>query len=130
MILTCSLMLMSFAVLQNDNDCEMVHEGTFTYTLDNDEKVLVAIKGDDFVEYHSNDSYTVKAKIKWLSECEYKSTLISETLPDMDIPVGTIMHVQINGVEGKIFYYTATLPGESFKGSMKKISDKVDPRFR
>jgi len=123
LVLLCSVVLMSFAVADNTaGDCSMAHDGTFTYTDDEGKEVVVVIKGDSHMEYHNEKAYTVEAKIKWLSDCEYTSTMVKETIPAVTIPAGTVMHVKIDKIDGNFIYYTAKVVGQTFSGSMKKIT--------
>ncbi|HSY62812.1 MAG TPA: hypothetical protein VK796_13100 [Cytophaga sp.] len=115
-ILAC----MSFSNRIAVDGCSILHSGTFEYIADKD-KVKVVIDGENHTEYHKGGKYVMESKLVWVNECEYNATLAKVTIPDCPFPVGTVMNVKINKVEGKTIFYTATIKGQSFPGELKKI---------
>lgn len=111
----------SFTGIDGDKlDCTMLHSGTFTYTDDSGNEVIVIIEGENHTEYHQDKKYVVESKIKWVNDCEYNATLTKATLPDFPYKKGTVMNVKVDRIEGNFIYYTGTVKGKNYKGSLKK----------
>lgn len=116
-LLGCVLLLSAF-LTKDDNECSILHKGTFTYAKGS---VKVKIKGNSHTEYHNNGKYIIQSSIEWVNECEYNTTLQKVTLPNFPYEVGTVMNVNINKVVGKIIYYTASIGDKSFNGEFLKV---------
>lgn len=101
-------------------DCTMLHSGTFTYTDNDSDEVIVVIEGENHTEYHKNRKYVVESKIKWVNDCEYNATLAKATLPDFPFKKGTVMNVKVESIEGNFITYTGTVKGTTYKGTLRK----------
>jgi hypothetical protein len=114
---------MQFSFTGSDSDkldCTMLHSGTFTYTDDGGNEVIVVIEGDTHTEFHQDKKYVVESTIKWVNDCEYNATVTKATLPEFPFKKGTVMNVKVDSIEGSFIYYTGTVKGKSYKGSLKK----------
>jgi len=125
LLFVCILLVaaMQFSFTSRPNavaDCTSAHEGTFIYSDNSGDEVVVAIKGDNYTEYHKDKKYTVESKIKWSGDCQADITLVKSTMPGYPHKAGVVINVKIDKVEGDFIYYTAKVKGESFKGSLKK----------
>jgi len=115
------LTLMAFVTVPKiDNDCEILHEGTFTYG-NSENLVKVIIKGKKHIEYHNNEKYYIKSKLDWVNECEYNMTITKVTLPNFPYKKGDIMNVKIDKVEGDKIYFTSVVKQQSWSGVFTKI---------
>lgn len=106
----------------NVQDCMMAHNGTFTYTDDDGDEVIVKIENSNYTEYHKNSKYTVERKLEWVDDCQFNAPLIKSTLPNTGKTINATLNFKIERIEGNYVYYTATLKG-SYKGVLKKEGD-------
>lgn len=121
LLVTCIAAMMSFSNKSTkDGDCTILHSGTFEYMVEK-EKVKVVIEGESHMEYHNGGKYIIQSKLVWVNDCEYNTTLVKVTIPNCPFPIGTVMNVKIDKVEGKTIYYTSTIKGQSWPGELKKI---------
>ena len=116
-IATCFLSLTAFS--QSAEDCQILHEGTFTY--EGEKPVKVVIKGKEHTEYHNDGKYVIQSKLEWVNDCEYNMTMTKVTIPDFPFKPGDVMNVKINRVEGNDIYYTSTVKGQSWEGKLTKV---------
>jgi len=118
-IVICSLMAFSSLKSEN-NDCLILHKGTFTYgNLQNEVKVV--IKGKSHTEYHNDGKYIIKSKIDWVNDCEYNMTMTKVTIPNFPFEIGDIMNVKIDSVKGKEIFYTSIVKDQSWNGKFEKV---------
>lgn len=68
----------------------------------------IIINGSKFMEFTPDGKYYIKAKLKWISECEYESIITKCTIPNFPFGKGDSMSVKINKIEDGIVYMTAT----------------------
>ncbi len=118
-ILSICLMGFNTATI-TDNDCTILHNGTFVYG-NPGEEIKVVIKGNRHTEYHQNGEYMIKSKIVWTDECEYNMTITKVTIPNFPYQKGDVMNVQVNSVNGNEIYYTSTVQGVSWEGKFTKV---------
>ena len=102
-----------------ENQCEIMHNGTFYYG-NSTKEVKVVIKGNNHTEYHNNGKYIIKSKLDWVSDCEYNMTMKKVTIPNFPFKVGDVMNVKIDKVEENNIYYTSTVNGQSWNGKFTK----------
>ncbi len=96
-----------------------LENGRYTYKfLEND--IVVDIKDNLYYEYHSNNEF-VKAKIDWISEYEYKLTIIGMERREAPFKIGTTLSAEITKIDGINYYYNSKLNGKTAKGKFKKI---------
>ncbi len=107
------------ADIVSDEDCLILHEGTFKYG-DKDHEVKVVIKGKNHTEYHENGKYVIKSKLEWVNDCEYNMTMTKITIPNFPYGVGDVMNVRINEVVGNEIYYTSRVKEQSWTGKLIK----------
>lgn len=110
----------SFKPADGGLNCLGFHEGTFTYKSP-EGTVKVVIEGNHHTEFHHKGKYTIESTIEWLSDCEYKATLIKTNLPDFPFKPGVILFVRVYKIEGKKYFYKSTLNGESIDGVLTKV---------
>lgn len=114
------LTITNLTFAQSIENCNIVHEGNFTYgTGDNLKKVT--IKGKKHIEYDNNGKYYIKSKLVWVSDCEFNMTMKKVTIPNFPFGKGDIMNVKIKKVDGNKIYYTSTVNGQSWDGIFIKI---------
>ena len=111
----------SFTGIDGDKlDCTILHTGTFTYTDNDGDEVIVVIEGENHTEYHKDKKYTVESKLKWVNDCEYNATVTNATLPQFPYKKGTVMNVKVESIDGNFINYTGTVKGKSYKGTLRK----------
>ena len=122
-LIFCLLLLAVYSFTANTeekNPCMIMHEGKFKYKSGTG-TAIVTIKGDEHMEYHNKGKYYIKSKIKWVSDCEYETTLIEATLPDFPFKPGESLFVTLTKVKGKKIYYTSNINGTKFNGMFTKV---------
>ena len=119
-LLLIFLVFTSFRFIKQ-NDCKILHEGTFLYDGVKENDIVVKIKGDDHIELHNGGKYKIESKLEWVDDCEYNMTMIKNTVPNFPFQPGDVMNVKVNKIEGDVIYYTATVKNKSYKGVLRKI---------
>jgi hypothetical protein len=115
--------LMAFTSLKsNNNDCLILHEGTFTYGNPGNE-IKVVIKGKSHTEYHNKGKYIIKSELDWVNDCEYNMTMTKVTIPNFPYGIGDVMNVKIDSVNGNEIFYTSIVKGQSWKGKFIKTEE-------
>ncbi|HEX6916235.1 MAG TPA: hypothetical protein VF145_13390 [Chitinophagaceae bacterium] len=109
----------AFAFTIADN-CNIMHEGKFSYMAD-DEEIVVVIHDTSLTEYHKKG--TIKTKLEWVNSCEYNITVLRVNVPSFPMGPGDEMNVKIRRVEGREIYYTATVKAVSWDGKFTKLDD-------
>src|ERR1700754_2918267 len=116
LIVFLSLLLFGyFASAQSDQspDCSILKRGTFKYVGLEDTTAYFTINKQNHVEYHEGGKYQIKSKLKWITPCQYKMEMLSNTIPDFPFKPGDVMVVTINKIEGNIIYYTSEVNKQS-----------------
>jgi len=98
----------------------ILEDGKYTYNF-NEKKVLVEIKEGYYYEYHADKEY-IKAKIDWLSEYQYKLTIVDLQKKGVPLKIGSKLTSKIVKIEGGEYFYTSILNKKKGKGSFKKIN--------
>src|SRR6266498_5097218 len=89
------------------SDCSIMKNGTFKYLEAPDPTAYFVITDSSHTEYFADDKYYIKSQMDWITDCKYKLTMLSITLPDFPFKPGDIMIVTINKIKKGIIYYTA-----------------------
>mgnify|MGYP001799455412 CR=1 FL=1 len=105
--------------IDSQNKCKILHEGTFKYGGSNDE-IKVVIKGTTQTEYHDGGKYIIQSELDWVNDCEYNMTMQKVTVPNFPYGKGAVMNVKVNKVKGNKIFYTSTLQGKSWQGTLIK----------
>lgn len=72
--------LISCVTIKSEHDCEKFKKGRFRSRSEFDNSVSIIHRTDSFqIESNSSTGDVLKAKIKWLSNCEYELEFISES---------------------------------------------------
>ena len=107
--------------LTPQQDCSILHNGTFLYDGIEEKNIVVKIDGNKHLEIHNNGKYKIESQLEWVSDCEYNMTMLKNTVPNFPFHAGDIMNVKVNKVEGNKIFYTAKVNDKSFDGILKKI---------
>lgn len=105
------------------DNCQILRKGTFKYG-DSSQEIIIKVQGTKHIEYHQNGKYVIESLIEWVNDCEYNMTLKKITIPDFPYGPGDVMNVKIEKVVDREIFYTSTVKGTSWKGTMIKIEDK------
>jgi len=105
--------------------CLSVRNGKYTYSTDNPEKIdYFIINNKICTEYHENGKYISRYHIKWKSDCEYESTFIDSTNPEINnlLSKGDKVYYQVIGVYNDIVYLNLDYKGfsKTFKMTIQK----------
>ncbi|MCB0514835.1 MAG: DUF2059 domain-containing protein [Chitinophagales bacterium] len=104
------------------NECKKYHDGDF-YMYD-PQKNRVEWNRKKDIQTETDSLYTHVYKVNWENECKYTLTVESSTNPGMEQFIGSVMEVQITGInpETKSYTYRSWIPslnlgnkGEIFK---------------
>lgn len=106
-------------------DCQALRNAKFIYATDNPEKMdYFILAGKSCTEYHENGKYISHYKVKWKNECEYISTFIDSTNPEINnlLAKGDKINYQILGVYANTVYINLDYKGfsKTFKMSIQK----------
>jgi hypothetical protein len=118
--------LLSLVILTSfvKKDCSVLKNNHFTYRNGN-KKVLVIFKENNYIEYHNNREYFIKAEVQWISDCQYYLTIKEANLPRFPFKIGTKLRIAVTKVRGDKIYYESTLGGKTWEG---KLTKKKKPR--
>jgi hypothetical protein len=98
----------------------ILEDGKYTYDF-KEKKVSVEIKDGYYYEYHPDKEY-IKAKIDWLSEYQYKLTIVDLQKKGVPLKIGSKLTSKIVKIEGNEYFYTSILNKKMGKGSFKKMN--------
>ena len=98
----------------------ILEDGKYTYDF-KEKKVSVEIKDGYYYEYHPDKEY-IKAKIDWLSEYQYKLTIVDLQKKGVPLKIGSKLTSKIVKIEGNEYFYTSILNKKTGKGSFKKVN--------
>ena len=98
----------------------ILEDGKYTYKF-NRKDILVEIKNGIYYEYHPNKEY-IKAKIDWISEYEYKLTIVDMEKRGVPFKVGSELTSKITKVEKDEYHYTSFFRNKTAKGSFRKVN--------
>lgn len=117
------LICIFFGTIQTTNaqKCGIIKNNWFEIS-SNKEDVLAKFTDSEYTEYHGSKEIYIKAKIDWISSCEYNLILTENTIPNLPFKAGDKLHVIVNNVRGrrKVFY-TATIGDRKWEGKMIRV---------
>ncbi|CAM4190666.1 MULTISPECIES: hypothetical protein [Flavobacterium] len=90
-----------FTEPDSEPNCKIMLNGKFLSLLYDQNDYYMIIEDGIQTEYISNGKYYVKCKIEFITDCEYKSTVIEVTIPDYPVKVGEILTSKIIETERK-----------------------------
>lgn len=67
----------------------------------------ILIDGERFTETTPDGKYHINAKLKWVDNCIYETTITSTDVPNFPFKPGDGMKVRINKIEGSKVYLSA-----------------------
>ena len=97
----------------------ILEDGKYTYKF-KEKDILVEIKDGFYYEYHPKKEF-IKAKIDWITEYEYKLTIVDIEKRGVPFKVGNELTAEITKVKGREFFYTSRFNNKTGKGSFKKV---------
>lgn len=120
-IILLSLLFSLHAFAQND--CSYMHKGTFKDLADEDKNAYLVIDEDYLIDYFQQGNYFIKSKIEWTDDCHYTLTFLETNAPDIDLPKGTKLKVEIMAVKDGIVSYQYLPAGHLPPRQLLKIKD-------
>jgi hypothetical protein len=117
------LLLFSFFSFAQENkglDCSSLRQGTFKFLDIPDTTAYFQIEQSTHKEYYQSGKYMIQSRLEWLSDCQYKMTMLTKTLPDMPFKPGDVMIVTIKKIEGNVISYTAQVNDQFWNGRLLK----------
>lgn len=118
-VLTCSLISSSHAQTK-DNQCSIMHEGTFFYGKKKRINQMIVIKDNILTENWGYGQFIMTSSMTWINDCEYISTTLKVSKPNSKYNVGDRMHVKITKVVDNKIYYTASRNSYDWNGYLIK----------
>jgi hypothetical protein len=118
--LFCSQLAFS-QTTNSDTACFAMKAGHFKYMDIEDSTAYFELNGEDHIEYHNEKKYQIISKVKWVSDCQYKMKMISNTIPDFPFKAGDTMTVTVDRIEGDIIYYSAEVKGVKWQSRLLKL---------
>lgn len=110
----------STAAAQTRKDCQMVHQGTFEYQLD-EVKYTIEISENSHKET-SSDGVVIESALMWLSDCVFELTVQSVTAPtDFSLKKGDKSVVTILKTKGNKVYASMNFRGSTFDQEFTKV---------
>jgi hypothetical protein len=116
-----AIISLGFTEKNDKNECRKVHKGSFIYG-DEENPVMVIIKGNKHIETHDGGRYMVRSNIKWISECEYEMTVTEADVPGFPHNKGDVIKVVINTIVKNEVRFTATRNDLTWEGILYRTS--------
>ena len=116
----CLFISFSFKSYNVEENCSILHNGTFKYG-DSRFTGVIKIKKNKHTEHHNNGKYVIKSDLEWVNECEYNATITKVTVPNFPYKVGDKMNVKIIKVVGNQVYTLSTVEDKNWEGLLVKI---------
>jgi hypothetical protein len=124
LIMSILLFINSSSFCQNNaTGCSLLQHGTFKYLDIEDTTAHFKIDQTSHIEYHNSGKYKIVSQIKWLSNCQYSMTMLSNNFPNFPFNPGDIMFITITKVDGDIIYYSSEIDKKKWSGRLQKIED-------
>ena len=79
-------------------DCNLMAKGKFINKVNETESIegyYLKFENDIVTEFVENGKYFVKSKIEFTTKCSYTLTVLENTIPNFDVPVGTKIYTEI-----------------------------------
>ena len=107
------------------SDCLGIRKGKYIYVTDNPDKTDYFVLDDKkCTEYHDNGKYISHYTIKWVNECQYVSTFVESTNPEINnlLSKGDKINYQILGIYSNTVYINLDYKGfsKTFKMAVQK----------
>ena len=101
-------------------DCNSMRSGTFVNSQYSEQEYHMVVKDGIQIEYIENGQY-IKSKMEFLSECEYKSTIIEVTIPDYFAKPGDSLTTRILETQSNYIKIKSVMFGKEYDFIYKKI---------
>lgn len=115
------LTISAYAQIEN-NQCSIMHKGTFFYGKKKDKKVI--IDNNVLTENLGYGELIITSNIVWINDCEYYSTILKVSKFNKKYNVGDRLHVKITNVVDNKIYYTAYRNSYTWDGHFIKKKEK------
>ncbi len=107
------------------SDCLGIRKGKYIYITDNPDKTDYFVLDDKkCTKYHDNGKYISHYTIKWVNECQYVSTFVESTNPEINnlLSKGDKINYQILGIYSNTVYINLDYKGfsKTFKMAVQK----------
>ena len=96
-----------------------LEDGKYTYNFLKKE-ITIEVKDGYYYEYHPKNQY-IKAKIKWISEYEYKLIIVDMELNGAPFKIGNELTSEIVKIRNNKYFYVSRFNNKSYKGSFLKV---------
>ncbi len=98
----------------------ILEDGKYTYKF-KERDILVEIKDGFYYEYHPKKEF-IKAKIDWITEYEYKLTIVDIEKKGVPFKIGSKLVAEITRIKGQEYFYVSHFNNKTGKGSFKKVN--------
>lgn len=79
-------------------NCELIKKGKFInkeISGKSTESYYVVLDNNYITEFINDGEFFIKSKLEFTSDCSYKGTITEITIPDYNLPIGTIFYTEI-----------------------------------
>ena len=103
-------------------DCSKLRDGVFLTEIDTPYyKGEITRKGNTQIEKNLETGATATLEVKWIDDCTYMLTPVSETDSSLNYLKNKSLTVEITKVAGDTVYTLSYIPGINFKPEIKMI---------
>ena len=88
-------------------NCEKLKHTKLKCLSDTGKNTTIFIEGERFTETTADGKYHIDAKLKWVDNCMYETTITNTNVPNFAFKPGDGMKVRINKIEGPKVYLSA-----------------------
>jgi len=124
-LLLISLFLFCCFLVKAQNNCAALKTGTFTYTNDSSEAILVKRHGKRQEEINKAKDIITKFKIKWVSDCSYEIKQVWSNSKKQRKQNGATTTVVITKATRDGYEYTCACKDEKQREKSKGIVYRV-----
>ena len=132
-IIKLSIIILSYLLINStyaqtkENQCSIMHEGTFIYGNTKRLNQVIVIKDNIMTEDWGYGQFIITSNITWINDCEYITTILKLAGsklklygPNAKYTVGNRMKIKITKVKDNKIYYEASRYGYSWDGFLIK----------
>lgn len=118
------LIIASSHAQTEDNECSILHDGTFYYGKRKDK--IVVIDDNILTENWGYGQFIITSNIVWINDCEYYSTILKVSRANYKYNVGDRLHVKITNIIENRIYYEASKTSYTWSGHFTKKKEKEE----
>ena len=107
-------------------NCDIIKTGKFINKVSNESSTpgyYIVFEDGYATEFIDDGKFYLKSKIDFISDCEYKSTVVEVTIPNYNLKPGTVIHTEVieTIIADNLIKIRSTLEGNSYFFVLQKI---------